>query len=187
MSFAFSTYQRPIYEAIMRARARNAFIFAAASNDKHNAENPVGFPASLNEVIRVNSCTHRGFQSQFSPMGDSRTPNFSVIGEVVKAAFPLAKNHGLIETRMSGTSTATAILSGIGALVLEFSRASKIDYVDRLALVQGMRTVLFDCMAGKDPPSPPTYCHIRPWLLFDPQFSVSAVAARISDALRKCV
>jgi hypothetical protein len=86
---------------------------------------------------------------------------------------------------MNGTSAATAIAAGIGALILEFSRLSgapKIDkrYVDRLVQLKGMKSVLYKRITARRPT--PSYNYIRPWLLFgDPVISDVKAVERISS------
>ncbi|KAF3074326.1 Subtilisin DY [Trichoderma lentiforme] len=105
MCFAFTRFHSTIYKAICEAKGRrDVLIFAAASNNKHDLENPVGFPACIDEVIRVNSCTHKGLQSSFSPTCHSERSSLSIIGEELQAAFPLAKNGNEPLKRMTGTS-----------------------------------------------------------------------------------
>lgn len=61
-------------------------FFAAASNNKYYSEDPVGFPANLDDVIRVNSCAYTGAKSHFSPDGSERRgDNLGVIGEEMPA------------------------------------------------------------------------------------------------------
>jgi subtilisin family serine protease len=164
MCFAFTKFHNAIYRAIREAKGQREFlIFAAASNNKHDLENPVGFPAYLDDVIRVNSCTYKGFRSSFSPVCNEQIDSLSTIGEELHAAFPPTKNGNQRLKRMSGTSMATAILAGVAGLVLEFSRIEKkngpnVKHQERLLITKGMVAVLRGCMAGNRPPPPPLYC-----------------------------
>lgn len=193
MCFAFKKFHIEIHKAIRKGKAQREFlIFAAASNNKHDDENPVGFPAYLDDVIRVNSCTYTGSQSSFSPGCIDQMDNLSTIGEELEAAFPQAKNDNKRLKRLSGTSMATAILAGIAGLVLEFSRMERkngpnVKNQERLLLTKGMVAVLRGCMAGNRPPQPPFYCYIRPWLLFAPEVSREDIVYRISEELRRCM
>ncbi|KAJ5100790.1 hypothetical protein N7456_006842 [Penicillium angulare] len=196
MCFAFKKFHMKIDKAIREAKGKREFlIFAAASNNKHDDEDPVGFPASLRDVIRVNSCTHTGSQSTFSPGCHDRMDNLnnlSIIGEELEAAFPEAKNDNKPLKRLSGTSMSTAILAGVAGLVLEFSMMERkngpnVKNQEQLLKTQGMVAVLRGCMAGKWPPQPPSYCYIRPWLLFAPEESREDIVYRISEELRRCM
>ncbi len=196
MAFAFSHPHPALADAIRRARGqRNVLFFAAASNNKYFSEDPVGFPAKMDEVIRVNSCSHSGKRSSFSPRGSERRgDNLGTIGEEMPAADAGAGTggRGRGERRMSGTSMATAVMTGVAALVVEFSRLAPAPeiYPDRpreqvtteLLTNDGMKAVLHRCLAGVNPPAPPTYCYIRPWLLFDVN-NQDVMASRIRDAL----
>ncbi|TWU78776.1 hypothetical protein ED733_006912 [Metarhizium rileyi] len=117
MSLAFRTEKTNITDAIEFGRDRGVIFFAAAANWPK-----VGFPARLDEVIRVNSCTYKGEKSDFSPKFDctKTLKNFSVIGEHLCVAYPPGLNYGNHEKRQSGTSMSTAIMAGMAALVLEF-------------------------------------------------------------------
>lgn len=191
MSFAFTNAQENLRRAIISAIGqRDILFFAAASNDRHYESDPVGFPASMDEVIRVNSCKHNGQQSDFSPNSDYRRDNaLSTIGEEIEAAFPPRKNDGEPLKRLSGTSMSTAILAGIAALLIEFAKlqvlpasvASSME--SRLHTSAGMKAVLYHCMAGIKPREAPWYNHIRPWVLFTIERKHDVIVHQINDAL----
>jgi subtilase family protein len=94
MSFLFLQPQDSIREVIEYAHSKRVLVFAAASNNKHNESNPVGFPARLDKVIGAYSCTHQNQRSHFSPDPSvtlsNQRPKFAVIGEHLSAAFPMA-------------------------------------------------------------------------------------------------
>ncbi|KAH8176898.1 subtilase family protein [Sarocladium implicatum] len=177
MAFSFLSYQRPIHEAISNARVvqrngrtRHVLFFAAALNNRHDEINPVGFPASADEVISVYSCTYSRKRSDFSPI--RTTPSLAASGERVKAAVPIhLGTDPACQARMSGTSMATAKLAGIAGLVLEYAKLKggtergieSLESTDALWHWQGMKSVFMDCMAGD--PDGNYYC-IEPWRLF---------------------
>jgi hypothetical protein len=198
MSFAFTRSDDKLRRAIVAAignggMERDILFFAAAStNDQHYNSTPVGFPASMDQVIRVNSCKHNGRPSDFSPESDDRWENaLSTIGEEIEAAYPPGKNDGATIKRLSGTSTSTAILVGVAALLIEFAKLQSLpkDVISnmepRLHTSSGMKSVLYNCMAGKKPPQAPNYSYIRPWLLFTTEKSHQLVIHEINYALDK--
>jgi hypothetical protein len=198
MAFAFSQPDYTVSNAIRRARGRrDRLFFAAASNNRYYSEDPVGFPANLDDVIRVNSCSHTGSRSSFSPLGNSRGDSLGTIGEEMLAAVPCAEHEAVAgerEQRMRGTSVATAVLTGIAALVIEFSRLGTAPRIDinrppeavtaELLTNMGMKRVLYHCLAGTNPPAPPEYSYIRFWLLFQLR-NQEIVASRIREAMTK--
>jgi subtilisin family serine protease len=198
MAFAFSLPDHTISNAIRRAKGnRDRLFFAAASNNKYYSEDPVGFPANLDDVIRVNSCSHSGSRSSFSPHGNEKGDSLGTIGEEMPAAVPRAEHDaaaGEGEQRMRGTSVATAVLTGIAALVIEFSRLGAAPRIDtnrppeevtaELLTNTGMKRVLYHCLAGTNPPAPPEYSYVRPWLLFQPR-NQEIAASKIREAMTK--
>ncbi|KAI9782134.1 MAG: hypothetical protein M1839_005481 [Geoglossum umbratile] len=109
-----------IKKAIRQAFHLGIIMFAAASNSGANPRHPVAFPASLRQVICINSTDAFGNLSAFNP---PPTPDrtLSIIGEGIEAAWPtkLTADDTLLA---SGTSVSTPIASGIAALVLEHAR-----------------------------------------------------------------
>lgn len=95
---------------------------------------------------------------------------------------------------MSGTSVATAVLTGIAALVVEFSRLRAAPRIDtsrtreqvtaELLRNAGMKRVLYHCLVGTNPPVPPGCSFIKPWVLFD-LHNQEIVALRIREAMRR--
>lgn len=122
MSFSFSQHYNQMQTAIFHANHHNVLIFAAASNNRHNERDPVGYPAKLSPVIAVRSCDWQNVKSPFSPDGKDGFPNFSVIGEAVGTGYRRRLENGLVTDRMSGTSASTPIMAGIAALILEYSK-----------------------------------------------------------------
>ena len=194
MSFAFSTEQREIERAIKEAIGHHDMLFfAAASNNKHYSKDPVGYPAQINEVIRVNSCTYKGVRSHFSPESDYKKDNaFSTIGEEIRSAYSQQKGRTEAYKRLSGTSMATAVMAGSAALVIQFAkirgmpeRENGINIMDeQLHSSRKMKAVFFRCMSGKTPPEPPTYTYVRPWTLFSTDSEDAEAVGDSKHALR---
>ncbi|KAI7780605.1 hypothetical protein LA080_015888 [Diaporthe eres] len=113
-----------VMNAISSARDQHGVLFfAAATNDAHFKEDSVGFPATMADVIIVNSCSYNGQQSRFSPDSDRNTANaLSTLGEEIEAAFPVTLNDGKPLKCLTGTSMATSIMSGIAGLLIEFTK-----------------------------------------------------------------
>ncbi|KAH8891429.1 subtilisin-like protein [Thozetella sp. PMI_491] len=155
MAFAFEEDESEIERALELATSRQVLMFAAASNFRANADDPVGFPARAHDfVFCVNSSDAQDKKSNFSPHAVRGRFNFSAVGEGVKAAWPaqLCRDHpDNPYMTLDGTSSATAIAAGISALVLEFSRRTdlerEINRVQDLHTTAGMRNVLFRCMS----------------------------------------
>jgi hypothetical protein len=145
-------------------------VFAAASNNKANEENPIGYPARVKEyVVCINSSSGQDVRSSFSPHGQVGRENFSTVGESVEAAWPLELNNGQNLKRRSGTSCATPIAAGIAALILEYSRQigfPKIQHSQRLKQLPGMKKVLFECMTARN--TDRTYNYLKPWTFLGP-------------------
>jgi hypothetical protein len=86
MAFAFSQRKLNIEQAIRKTIGLHdtpVLFFAAASNAKHYSKKPVGHPAQMDEVIRVNSCTYDGIKSVFSPSSNKRDNALGTIGEEI--------------------------------------------------------------------------------------------------------
>lgn len=121
MSLGFKGRQPKIEKAIKLAGASDVLIFAAAAN--HGALDQVAFPARMNGVFAINSADGHGAKSAFTPRPRNDNDNFSVLGEAVRAAWPLSLISGGF-AYSSGTSHATPVAVGIAALVLEFYKRS---------------------------------------------------------------
>lgn len=132
MSFAFEE-EEDIKEALYHAKSKAetetkvskpVLMLAAASNNRVLRLQPIGYPARVNDrVLCVNFSTAGDQQSSFSPHGVVGFPNLSAIGENVETAQP-TRNGGPWK-RMSGTSCSTPVVTGIAALILDFSKEKK--------------------------------------------------------------
>ena len=174
MSFTFEEDQPEIEPVLEYATSKGVLLFAAASNNRANENNPIGYPARVrSRVFCINSSDGQGTKSRFSPRGQADRDNFSVVGEGLMAAWPLAKNNKERLKVMSGTSCGTPIAAGIAALILEFARQEFFDQLGHiinpipnaasLKRVAGMRKVLL-CMT--DGLTNGLYNYIRPRKLF---------------------
>ncbi|KAH6976457.1 peptidase S8/S53 domain-containing protein [Ilyonectria sp. MPI-CAGE-AT-0026] len=191
MSFAFEEEELAIKDALYNAKKKSlkpVLMFAAASNNRALQNQPIGYPARVNDrVICVNSSTIQDEKSSFSPHGIPGWPNLSAVGENVLAAWPTSKSGPW--KRMSGTSCATPIVAGVAALILDFAKkdipelrnqhgwnARKAELWETL----GMRSVLRRCLT--DEYKDEKYNFLRPWkLLTEPEHTI---AVRIEEALK---
>ena len=138
-----------IISSAITAAVQHVVIFAAASNEGLNCTGPA-YPARDEKVICINSAHYNGGESDDNPepIGGQ---NLSTLGENVTSAWPIALSEANPEPMKatSGTSVATAIAAGIGALLLEFLRqdhevpalqwAAK-----KMRTMEGMKVVLSD-------------------------------------------
>ena len=176
MSFGWPERQETVANAIAYAATRNILICAAASNDGANRD--VAFPANHQQVFCVHSANEMGKPSNFTPNPLRFNPNFAVLGENVRAAWPGKKDgHSL-----SGTSVATPILAAVMAVVLEFidQKPRKTPDEKRLRDSQMMTKVLVamsETVQG--------YHYVRPWELMSSKVERERVEGRILDALGK--
>lgn len=139
--------------AIRDAHRNDVLIFAAAAN--HGAQRATAFPASMHEVICINSTNGGGVQSPFNPRTVHTGRVFSVLGEQVMPsvlARQTQSNKDQPESpRVSGTSTAVTIAAGIAGVVIYLVKTrSPVD--DRVQAVKNRAK----SMQGM--------CHILRWL-----------------------
>ena len=167
MSFAFEEVDEEIRKAILRASQKNVVLFAAASNNRAERKNAIGYPARDDNVICVNSTKSSGIRSDFSPAPDESSHNFAILGECLEAAWPPELNDGQSLKTVDGTSQATPLLVGIAATILHLTRVKALgkfdkDYECRIKQRRGMSIVLRRCMSKKGV----EYNHITPGDLF---------------------
>ena len=124
MPFSLSKQPENLRKAMSSANGQHdVLLFAAATNDGYYEQDPVGFPATMVHVIRVNSCQYNSQQSDFSPDSDRNEANaLSTLGEEIESAFPKALNNGVPRKCLTGTSMATAIMLGVAGLLIEFTK-----------------------------------------------------------------
>lgn len=127
MSFGFASrvegYEE-LEKAISDASNRGVVLFAAASNNGGNDGR--AFPARHDSVICVHSSDANGNRSRFSPTAEPNRLNLSILGENVSSSWPNRLCGGLggptNTIRKSGTSYATAIMVGVAAWMLQYTR-----------------------------------------------------------------
>ncbi|KAI0376371.1 hypothetical protein F5Y04DRAFT_266649 [Hypomontagnella monticulosa] len=163
-----------IRRAILEANAADVLIFASASNKGGNQ--PVAFPARMDEVICVGSTDGKGAISNFTP--NLHCPDLHcykrlcALGERIESSWPpklLKGGAGL--PRKSGTSFASPIAAGVAAIVLDYMWEFKdhVEYkhhIPKLLTRRGMLLV-FELMVEKYS----TYDYLVPWKLFNFQVS----------------
>jgi len=100
-------------------------VFASASNV--GANDRITFPARVHGVFCIGSADTYGNRSRFSPPFEGEE-KYSALGEAVLAACPVnfSNEPGYDGSkqmiRRDGTSTATPIAAGIGALLIDLTR-----------------------------------------------------------------
>ena len=181
MSFGFSKRDDKVGSAIGDAHAKGVIMFAAASNYGALEGKRTAFPANITgQVIKISSTDGWGSKSRFNPEPASNDDNFSVVGEAVKSAWPT--HFGLNEEqRKSGTSIATPLAVGIAALVLEYAtqRPQTITNKQHLWHYNGMRAIFAKMASPKD-----GFDFIRPWELFDNEWSSADISNKITYELK---
>lgn len=128
ISFGYPTNQMEGYDqlenAILYAYSKRVLLFAAASNSGANLDR--AYPARDPHVICVHSTDSNGNRSRFSPTPLAQQSNLATVGEAVESAWPVKlcnteTNSQCVQWK-SGTSSATPILVGIAAFLLQYAR-----------------------------------------------------------------
>lgn len=109
MSFVGNEYSESLHEAIQLAREHGILIIAAAGNNG-KGENTMGYPALYPEVVAVGSVNQSHKRSTFSSTGNEL--DIVAPGSVTLSTY----SHDSYKT-LSGTSSATAYVSGSAALI----------------------------------------------------------------------
>ncbi len=123
LSFGFEREDEAIRLVVQDASNKGKIILAAASNSGSIIpDKRVSYPARIQGLtLSIRSATGHGERSHASPKPSNGDDNFMVLGEGIKAAWPLHLNEGSPTRYVSGTSFATPVAAGIASLVLEFS------------------------------------------------------------------
>ncbi len=117
-------YSSDEYAALKRAEQKGIILIAAAGNEKSNADKQLYYPAAypLTNVISVTAINERGEVLPSSNWGVNKV-HVAAPGQSILSALP---NGGY--GYMTGTSQATAFVSGIAAMLLsqrEFSSTKR--------------------------------------------------------------
>lgn len=150
MSFGWPSSQfeghKALEDAIHKAFSKKVLMFAAASNS--GGRRGRAYPASSPKVICVHSTDADGNVSKFNPTAKRNTMNIATVGESVQSAWPTLLcselNREGVEYR-SGTSYATAILSGTAAFLLQYARLHLPDAAPVLKEKDKMEALLERC------------------------------------------
>jgi thermitase len=138
-------YSEEEFQAIKKAEAKGVLIVAAAGNDHHNtdAEENHYYPAAyefkgLKNIITVASIDNNGKLLPSSNWG-SKSVDVAAPGEGILSTIPGGR-YG----KMTGTSQATAFVSGLAALILSKQPALtpaqvKEVIINNVTLVAGLR------------------------------------------------
>lgn len=118
MSLGGSRGSTILHDAIKYAIAKGVFIFAAAGNSYKEGQDTVGYPGAYPEVICVGSIGRTKQPSRFSSAG----PDVDVVGPGESV---LSTYKDGTYARLSGTSMATPMIAGVGALLLSYNKEIK--------------------------------------------------------------
>ncbi|EQB47942.1 hypothetical protein CGLO_12881 [Colletotrichum gloeosporioides Cg-14] len=139
MSFGFKNEDPSITDALRKAlydRHGNLIFFAAASNSGANGGEM--FPANLDDVFSVRETDALGAFSDTNPPVDPDAPVvFGTLGRQVPSAW-LSNVDG--EVAKSGSSVATAVAAGIGALLMTITDIGVANHCLTVADSSKMRT-----------------------------------------------
>ncbi|RSL92442.1 hypothetical protein CEP52_013802 [Fusarium oligoseptatum] len=160
MSWGFKEEHECISDAIRLAYSQDTIMFAAASNEGANvpARRTVTFPASMPEVICVNSCDGFGNRSAFNPPPRQDVFNFLTLGEAVSTS-----SSALKPKRLTGTSFATPTAAAIAASLVEFVTQKQIfkQHQDLKQLAKTKDGMIKLFVAMSEPVS--EFMYLRPW------------------------
>ncbi|KAH7303796.1 peptidase S8/S53 domain-containing protein [Stachybotrys elegans] len=160
--------------ALEYAKSKGALVFASASNNRHDRELEIGFPASAGELtICINSHNENSERSPYSPLPQPGRANLAVLGQGITAAW---KDNSMVV--QEGTSISTAVAAGIAAIVLDYARQLKTrsmravwsydGQVERNGLrdIRVMKKIMFDLMVNNPSTEGHAYNILKPWILF---------------------
>ena len=166
-----------VRQAIARANAAGILIFAAAAN--WGNMDRVAYPAANDEVFCVFASDGLNKRSAYNPEARTRAVNFAFLGNDVDV-----HRNGL--NLSNGTSTATALLAGFAAQIIDFSRhgdsiRAGID-PPTLRTRAGMRTVLMHISHENEG----FHC-IAPWKLWGIPQGDHTSRARFHEAIKRAL
>jgi len=115
MSFGWGKIDDSVKEALHTAHKQNVLLFASTTNSGALTVNDMLYPASSSYVTSVDAASGHGTSSSSAASGSERA-RFAAPGLQVKGP------SGRKLHRVEGSSYASAIATGIAALILEFGR-----------------------------------------------------------------
>lgn len=141
MSIGSYKFNSEIYNLINEAISKN--IIVVSSSGDYNDVNLM-FPSSVDGVISVGAIDENG-----EILRNSTAPNLTVINAPGKDIVGLSLNNNLIYS--SGTSQATALISGYLALLLDFSKRnnkvlSNHEFIEYLNLIKEKSNTYLDIL-----------------------------------------
>jgi thermitase len=116
-------FSQPEFKAFQEAERKGVFVSAAAGNERSNADEKLYFPAAypLTNILSVAAINQSGQVPAFSNWGQSKVhvmaPGASILSTVPGGGYGY----------MSGTSQATAFVSGLAAMLLSVN--PKLDFL----------------------------------------------------------
>ncbi len=123
-------------EAIKRARDKNILFVSAAGNEGHNLNRGGFYPAGygLNNIISVSAMNSNYELIESSNFGTKKI-DISAPGERIYSTLP-NNRHGF----MTGTSQATAFVSGVAALILSKNKKMSVVQLKNKIIVTGQHS-----------------------------------------------
>lgn len=123
-------YSQLEFEAIRRAQQKGILFIAAAGNERSNSDTNHYYPANypLDNIISVTAINQNAQVLSSSNYG-SKTVHLAAPGENIYSTFPNGQ-YG----QLTGTSQATAFVTGVAALIMANNRDFKYDMVRRQVL-----------------------------------------------------
>ncbi|MGN0173685.1 MAG: S8 family serine peptidase [Acutalibacteraceae bacterium] len=122
MSFGTTVNSQALHNAIKEAAKKDILMIAAAGNTKHQA---VQYPAAYNEVVAVGSTDANGELAELTSTGTEL--ELLAPGEKI-----IANDFLNFLTVTSGTSIATAQVTGVASLLLQKDTTKSSDFIRRL-------------------------------------------------------
>lgn len=122
MSFGTTVNSQALHNAIKEAAKKDILMIAAAGNTKHQA---VQYPAAYNEVVAVGSTDANGELAELTSTGTEL--ELLAPGEKI-----IANDFLSFLTVTSGTSIATAQVTGVASLLLQKDTTKSSDFIRRL-------------------------------------------------------
>jgi len=124
-------YSREEFEALQEAEKKGILVVAAAGNERSNADKRFYFPAAypLKNILSVTAIDQSGRLLSLSNWGIQKV-HVAAPGQSILSTLPKG-----VYGAMSGTSQATAYVSGIAALMLSEDR--RLNFTKLISLIEG--------------------------------------------------